>query len=167
MIHLRKATIDDLSTLQYWDTQPHVIAADPNDDWEWQEELLKDESWRDQLIAEKDGIPIGFVQIIDPHLEPTQYWGQMHAGYRAFDIWIGEAENLGKGYGTQIMSRALDRTFSEPTVHTVIIDPLVSNHRAQLFYERLGFRFLEFRWFDKDYCKVYQLRREEWDSSAY
>ena len=34
-MHLRPATIADLPTLRHWDEQPHVVASDPNDDWEW------------------------------------------------------------------------------------------------------------------------------------
>lgn len=43
---------------------------------------------------------IGVIQVIDPAGEETQYWGNIGEGYRAIDIWIGEAEDLGKGYGT-------------------------------------------------------------------
>lgn len=34
IINLRPATLNDLTLLQHWDEQPHVIASDPNDDWE-------------------------------------------------------------------------------------------------------------------------------------
>lgn len=34
MTVLRPAAVDDVPLLRYWDTQPHVIASDPNDDWE-------------------------------------------------------------------------------------------------------------------------------------
>lgn len=33
MITLRPATADDAPLLRHWDEQPHVLAADPNDDW--------------------------------------------------------------------------------------------------------------------------------------
>ena len=35
-MELRPGTIQDLELLKSWDGQPHVIAADPNDDWEWE-----------------------------------------------------------------------------------------------------------------------------------
>ena len=44
--------------------------------------------------------------------------------------WIGEAADLGRGYGTQMMRLALDRCFAPPEVSAVIIDPLASNTRA-------------------------------------
>ncbi len=41
LIKLRPATIEDLTLLQYWDQQPHIIACDPNDDWQWAKELKR------------------------------------------------------------------------------------------------------------------------------
>lgn len=81
-IQLRKASIADLKILQYWDTQPHVIASDPDDDWNWEIELQRESSWRIQLMAEWKGKAIGFVQIIDPQLEETHYWGDIGPGKR-------------------------------------------------------------------------------------
>ena len=40
-VKLRSATPDDLELLQYWDRQPHVIAANGNDDWQWETELAR------------------------------------------------------------------------------------------------------------------------------
>src|SRR5687768_6468328 len=138
-------------------SKPHVVASDPNDDWNWEPELTRDPDWRDWLIAEIDGRAIGFVQIIDPAREETRYWGEIAAGHRAIDVWIGEAADLGKGYGTQMMRLALGRCFSDPAVGAVLIDPLARNTRAHRFYERLGFRFIERRSFGADDCFVYRL----------
>ena len=71
---LRPATTGDLALLQHWDNQLHVIASDPNDDWEWETELNHNPDWRKQLIAELNGRPVGFVQIIDPACEESKYW---------------------------------------------------------------------------------------------
>ncbi len=159
MIHLRDATIADLALLQHWDEQPHVIAADPNDDWEWDAELTRSPDWRSQLIAEIDGRPIGFVQIIDPAREDSNYWNIATPGFRAIDIWIGAAGDLGKGYGTTIMQLAIACCFADPAVTAILVDPLASNTRAHRFYERLGFQWLENRRFGNDDCWVYRLSR--------
>ncbi len=161
-IQLRPAGIQDLALLQHWDTQPHVWDSDPDDAWNWPEELLRYPEWREQLIAELDGRPIGFVQMIDPLLEDTHYWGEVPANLRAIDIWIGEVDELNKGYGTEMMTQALDRCFSHPEVKAVLIDPLASNTKAIRFYARMGFEFVEARRFDEDDCLVYQMRREFW-----
>lgn len=165
MITLRNATINDLAVLQFWDEQPHNIASDPNDDWEWETELIRSPDWREQLIAELDGRPIGFIQIIDPLLEDSHYWGECPANLRAIDIWIGEASDLSRGYGTQMMRLALGRCFAHQEVTAVIIDPLENNVRARRFYERLGFRFTGNRTFGLDHCAVYELDRGSWLAS--
>ncbi|TAG97044.1 MAG: N-acetyltransferase [Oscillatoriales cyanobacterium] len=157
VIHLRPATPADLAILQHWDEQTHVIAADPNDDWGWEVELSRNPDWREQLIAEMEGRAIGFIQIIDPAREDSHYWGDVAADLRAIDIWIGEAADLGKGYGTKMMQLAIARCFSDPTVTAILIDPLASNTRAHRFYERLGFQFVEEHRFGDDDCFVYRL----------
>ena len=44
------------------------------------------------------------MQIIDPLAEPTHYWGEVEPNLRALDIWIGEKDALGRGYGTAMMT---------------------------------------------------------------
>ena len=158
-ITLRPATPDDLNLLRYWDEQPHIIAADPNDDGAWEVELSRSPDWREQLVAELNGRAIGFIQIIDPAREDSHYWGDVHANLRAIDIWIGEKSDLGKGYGTQMMRLALIRCFADLAVTAVLVDPLASNTRAHRFYERLGFQRIEHRQFGDDDCFVYRLHR--------
>lgn len=162
MINLRSATPSDLDLLRHWDEQPHVLVSDPNDDWGWEVELNRASHWREQLIAEVEGRPIGFIQIIDPALEDSHYWGKITENLRAIDIWIGEESDLGKGYGTQMMLLAIARCFAEPSVTGILVDPLASNTRAHRFYERLGFQFVERRRFGEDDCFVYRLNRTDW-----
>lgn len=162
MVHLRKATPEDLDLLEYWDGQDHVIAADPDPEGEdWEHELQRNPSWREYLIAEVGGKSIGFIQIIDPFLEETHYWGDIGPNKRAIDIWIGEKEYLNKGYGTQMMKQAIERCFKPQEVDEVLIDPLVSNIDAIRFYKRLGFEFVEQRKFGNDECEVYSLKRSK------
>jgi len=159
---LRPATISDLDLLLHWDKQPHVIASGSSDGWDWAKDLSYTPPWREQLIAELDGRPIGFVQIIDPLLEETHYWGTNDPNLRAIDIWIGEESDLNKGYGTTMMKLALNRCFMDTMVNAVLIDPLSSNLAAIRFYQRLGFVFLEERLFDEDRCAVHELTRTTW-----
>ncbi len=164
-ITFRDANIDDLELLRYWDDQPHVKAAigEDDDDWQWEVELARTPSWREFLIAELAGRPVGFMQIIDPSLEDSHYWGDVGPDLRALDIWLGEAIDLGKGYGQQMMLQAFQRCFADQNVTAILIDPLKSNVRAHRFYERLGFEFVEERCFDTELCRVFQLRRRVWE----
>ncbi|NNC84222.1 MAG: GNAT family N-acetyltransferase, partial [Flavobacteriales bacterium] len=89
---LRKALPADEGTLKNWSTQAHVRVAIGEESWDWENELNIDYPWRQMLIAELDARPIGFVQIIDPHMEVTGYWGDIGPYKRALDMWIGEKE---------------------------------------------------------------------------
>ncbi len=160
MVRLRQASIQDLELLQYWDTKQHIIDCDPDDDWNWETELHRDPEWREQLVAELKGEPIGFLQIIDPHKEDTKYWGEIEPDKRAIDIWIGEENNLNKGYGTFMMKLAIERCFQNPDVNEILVDPLKTNTKAHRFYERLGFQFMEERKFGKSICYIYRLHRK-------
>jgi aminoglycoside 6'-N-acetyltransferase len=157
---LRHASRDDVAILEYWDTQPHVIAAGGAwDDFDWATEVERRVPWRELLIAEIDGRPIGVLQIIDPTDEEDHYWGDIAPGHRAIDIWIGEVDCLGRGHGTAMMRAAIDRCFADPTVHSIVIDPLAANTRAIRFYERLGFVRVGRRFFGEDDCVVLKLQR--------
>lgn len=161
----RAATLHDAPLLRHWDDQPHVKESDPNDDWQWETELPKQFSWREQWIAEVGGKPIGFVEIIDPSLEESHYWGECEPNLRAIDIWIGEPDFLNQGYGTEMMTLAIEHCFANPAVTAIINDPLQSNTDAIRFYQRLGFEFIENRRFDLDDCAVHKLTRRTWEST--
>jgi aminoglycoside 6'-N-acetyltransferase len=130
---LREATLSDVPVLRRWDSKPHVIASTGADDtFDWPNEIPREVDWRELLIGELDGKPVGFVQIIDPAREETHYWGDVEADLRAIDIWIGAVADLAQGYGSEMMRLALERCFRPPAVRAVIIDPLASNTRAPL-----------------------------------
>jgi len=156
--------MSDAALLSHWDKQKHVIDADPNGDRDWTVELKYKPEWRQLLIAELDYRPIGFIQVIDPEKEETQYWGKAGSGIRAIDVRIGESSDLGKGYGTLMMKEAIAQCFDNDAVDTILIDPLETNDRARKFYERMGFKFVENRRFNEDNCAVYRMMRNEWEN---
>ena len=172
LVILRGARLDDVPLLDKWDRAPHVIAAVTDDqaahiafgdDQDWADELAAQSNTSKYYIAEFDGRPIGALQIIDPCNEATHYWGPIEENLRAIDIWIGETDCLGKGYGTTLMRRALALCFSNPLVKAVLIDPLYSNKKAHRFYQRLGFKPVERRLFHlEDDCLVHKLMRNDW-----
>ncbi len=168
-ITLRPATLDDLELLRRWDEDPDVIASttdDPEglDRDDWADELAMQSDVSEYLIAEADGRPIGALQIVDPHTEPTHYWGEIEPDLRALDIWIGEPADRGRGLGEAVMRAALARCFAPPQVKAVVIDPLASNTRAHAFYQRLGFAVVGRQLFSdgEDDCLVHRLTRATW-----
>lgn len=157
---MRPVRPSDAAILAGWDRRPHVreaIGADDPSDWD--AELAGDPPWRDWWIAEADGRPVGIVQISDPAAEPSRYWGEIGAGHRAIDIWLGEPDVLGRGLGTAMMRFALARAFAPPDVGSVLVDPLERNRRARRFYARLGFVEVGPRRFGDDDCIVCRLDR--------
>ena len=166
-MRLRASTLADLNLLKAWDAKHHVRAATGPDGFlDWEAELQRSVPWREFWIAESDGRSIAALQIIDPALEETHYWGDIEPNLRALDIWIGEEADLGRGYGTAIMRLALWRCFADPVV-AVLLDPLVANEGAQRFYERLGFKRVERRMFGNDDCYVYRLERTAWRAAHF
>jgi aminoglycoside 6'-N-acetyltransferase len=71
MITLRKATKPDIPTLEYWDRQPHVIAAHTDggeydrSDWTWEQDLAMNPLYYQTYIALLDNKPLGVIQICD------------------------------------------------------------------------------------------------------
>ena len=162
MVELRPMKVDDVGLLARWDDDSDVAAAlgGRGAGWyDWPVELVRDVPWRELLIAEEDGRPIGFVQLIHASEEESHYWVDVKPGTWALDIWIGSPGDRGRGLGAQAMRAAVARVFEQPGADTVVIDPKVSNRRAIAFYERLGFERVGEREFDGDSCLVMRLLR--------
>lgn len=167
-VRLRPATVDDAEILAAWDREPHVIACSSDDP---DAEVAFGSDWRDEItnsayeltyvMAEVDGRAVGVMAVCDPHTEPSHYWGEIEPGLRAIDIWIGPAEWLNRGVGTQMMAQMIDRCFAEPDVSAIVIDPLNTNVNAHRFYQRLGFQVVGRRMFGDDDCLVMRLDKAD------
>lgn len=158
--------VDDVALLRAWDGDMDVATAlgGSGADWyDWPTELARNVPWRELLIAEEDGRPIGFIQLTDAGEEESHYWGDVAPGTWSLDIWIGSPGDRGRGLGTDAMHAALRRIFDHHRADTVVIDPRVDNLRAIAFYERLGFERVGVRDFDSDRCLVMRLRSSSSD----
>lgn len=170
---LRPAAAEDVSWFERWDHDPDVITAtsdDPNatkafESTVWADELAAQSELSRYYVAELDGRPIGAMQICDPQLEPTHYWGEIAPNLRAVDIWIGAATDRGRGHGREMMRLAHELCFADPRVTAIVIDPLASNARALRFYQRLGYRPLGRRFFGDDDCLVHELTRTDCETA--
>jgi len=164
-MNLRAATLEDLDLLQLWDSLANTEERGADGPWPWDDMLTSDADWQQLFIAEVNGRPIGFLQILDPQREETHYWGEVPAGLRAIDLWIGEVADQGRGYGSEMMRQAIHKCFESPEVTAILVDPLESNPRAHRFYERLGFGLVGPRVFGDDACLVYRLERSRWEQA--
>lgn len=163
-ILLRDATRTDIPLLRHWDSQPHKKEADPNSDWQWETEVGREAPGRRQLIAELNARPIGYVEILRCALDEEQYWGAAPDTWAAIDIWLGDASDIGHGYGTRILQMAIQMCFKDDGIDVIVLDPLATNIRARRFYEKNGFEFVEERRIGVDDCAIYRLTRERWTS---
>jgi len=167
---IRQATQQDVPILERWDRDPEVIACvtdDPSSsqafvDAVWSEEIAGNGDTSCYYIAELDGRPIGAMQVIDPHLEPTHYWEEIEPNLRAIDIWIGDDRDRNAGHGRVMMETVIDRCFADADITAIVIDPLNSNTEAHRFYRRLGFKVVGRRMFGDDDCLVHRLDRAAW-----
>ncbi|MBX2836305.1 MAG: acetyltransferase [Gammaproteobacteria bacterium] len=171
-LSIRLALVDDVPQLYRWDEKPHVQKAVSNSgtigfDANWEEELGVRDDGTEFFIAEVNSEPIGAMQVINPATEQSHYWGAVAPNLRAIDIWIGEEEFIGRGFGSRMMTFAIEHCFADPSVSAILIDPLSNNTEAHRFYERLGFEFMERRQFDDESdCFVFRLTRDVWKARS-
>ena len=104
---------------------------------------------------------MGVAVVLDAAADPAGYWGEVSLGTCAIDIWIADAAQLRKGYGTVMMENAIDRCFHVHSAHTILIDPLAENEGAISFYPHLGFDVIGPRTFGADECLFLELRRPD------
>ncbi len=170
---IREATLRDAPIFERWDLDPDVIACSTDDPTaeeafngaEWAAEIAANSDVSCLYVATLDGRPIGGLQVIDPHLEPTRYWGDIAPNLRAIDIWIGDPADRNRGLGAAMMRLVINRCFADGA-DAIVIDPLNSNVNAHRFYRRLGFRPIGRRLFnDEDDCLVHRLERDDWRAS--
>lgn len=163
-IVLRRTTLVDLPTLRVWDADAEVVASGAGRSAEvWAAELPREVDWYEPLIAELDGEPVGYVELIDAAREESHYWGDdVEVGAWGLDIWVGRPADRARGIGTAIMHAALRRCFTVHRASAVLLDPLPTNSRACRFYERLGFQLLGVRRLGDDDCCVYRMGRDDY-----
>ena len=161
---LRRATLADLPIVRVWDVDAEVIASGAGRSAEvWAAELPREVDWYEPLIAELDGVPVGYLELIDAAREESHYWGDdVESDAWGLDIWVGRSTDRCRGIGTAMMHAALRRCFTVHRATAVLLDPLSTNSRACRFYERLGFQLLGVRRLGDDDCCVYRLGRDEY-----
>jgi aminoglycoside 6'-N-acetyltransferase len=137
---------DHRAMLRQWLMSDHARAW-----WGETEEELRliyavEDGEHEPFIACVDGEPVAYVQAWWPTRHDNIPWQRgMTSTTRGIDITIGEARNLGKGLGTEIIKAFAEKLFMEGTTR-LIIDPDASNARAIAAYRKVGFApFGEFK----------------------
>ncbi len=86
--------------------------------------------------------PIGYIQLYNAYdfSRGTPLVG-LPGSLSAFDLFIGEASQLGKGYGSKALELFL-KQYSDPTFGAAFADPDDNNTHAIKAYHKAGFQDL-------------------------
>ena len=81
-ITLRSMRPDDVPLIELWDEDPDVAASGGADDWyDWPVEVVRDVAWRELLIAEERGRPVGFEPRAVRQRGSGQQQGSLHVQF--------------------------------------------------------------------------------------
>lgn len=132
----------DITRLHHWTKQPHVRLwwHDP-EDWESFKEKFERKitsPHRLCFIINVDEHAIGYIQAYHAHAFPE--WFDEDKGTFGMDLFIGDPEYLGKGYGSLVVRQFTDHLFNLPTVKKIVINPNINNVIAIRAYEKAGFK---------------------------
>lgn len=135
-----------LPLMKRWLKEPHISEfwqQTENED-ELREKFLSKLSQRGvaPFVIVVDAKPIGYIQYYEAQKVGGGWWPEATEGTFGIDQFIGEADLIGRGLGTEIIRRFLDQLFSNRNVEEVITDPDPQNTRAIRAYEKAGFKTL-------------------------
>lgn len=151
-ILFRALRVDDIPLLHHWLNTPHVHEWYDKDkqhtleavNEKYGKKMRNEEPTKSYVIVYNDQ-PVGYIQMARvqdwPAYESVVGKNQ-HAA--SIDLFIGDANFVGKGYGSQIIRKFLTVVvFQQPDITKCFIDPEPGNTRAIKAYEKVGFRYLK------------------------
>lgn len=97
---------------------------------QWMETMVKPGKVIQFIICTWQKEPVGSVYLRDIDREHRK---------AEYGIFIGEEEELGKGYGTQAAQMMIQYAFEELKLHKLMLRVLAGNDRAKKSYEKAGF----------------------------
>jgi RimJ/RimL family protein N-acetyltransferase len=140
-------TEDDLPLLCEWLNRPHL------QEW-WREGDTSLEAVREKylpritgddvarpFLALLDGTPAGYIQYYDAAAGNPDWWPDTpQPGVLGIDQFLADADRLGQGLGTAMVSQFTALLFQDPAVTEIRVDPNPANRRAIECYRKAGFR---------------------------
>ena len=138
-ITFRAMTTKDSALLKRWISSAHWQAWWNEPEAELAEILANlDSDSVEPMMVEMAGKALAYAQTYDPHMEDDHPYQDQPFGTLGIDVSIGEAGDINKGLGTQIVSALAALLFEEGAIR-LIIDPHPDNKRAIRCYEKAGF----------------------------
>lgn len=135
-IHFRNLTKEDIALYYIWCEKPHVKEKWFREGYEPKEKILQKIDGKNgtfPFIIEIENKPVGYIQYykIDGTSDSV-----------GFDIFIGEEDYVGKGYGSKVVEAFTHKLFALSDINRVIVDPFADDKRAIRCYEKAGFAYL-------------------------
>ncbi len=140
----RKVTRADYPMIRRWLDAPHVAAIWGTPDEEIA--LIEAEIGGGdcQMYIVEAGAPFAFVQDWGADLADVPHYGDMPAGTRSLDTFLGDPDYLGQGH-----AKGYIRQYAEALIAggapRVVTDPRLSNPRGIAMYRGAGFRPIDIR----------------------
>jgi aminoglycoside 6'-N-acetyltransferase len=134
----RPMAVADLPMIRRWLETPEVVRWWGNP--EEQYELLRgdlDHPDMDQFIVSLDGHPFAYIQCYALSTW-NQGFGVHPEATRGIDQFIGEADMIGRGHGSNFIRQFVDDQLRQG-IPRVVTDPDPVNLRAVRAYEKAGF----------------------------
>ncbi|HLX13894.1 MAG TPA: GNAT family N-acetyltransferase [Bradyrhizobium sp.] len=134
----RPMSAADLPTIQRWLGMPHVRQwwHDPSEQFELVRGDLHHPDMA-QFIVAADAREFAYLQCYNLSAWNTGF-GPQPEGTRGLDQFIGEADMLGRGHGSEFVRVFADQLLASG-IPRVVIDPDPANTRAIRAYEKAGF----------------------------
>jgi aminoglycoside 6'-N-acetyltransferase len=129
----------DLPLIRHWLAEPHVTQwwGEPDEQFGLVSGDL-DHPAMEQFIVAADGRPLGYLQCYGL-TEWNTGFGPQPSGTRGIDLFIGEADMIGRGHGSALIRAFIDGLLKTGTPRAVT-DPDPANARAVRAYEKAGFQ---------------------------
>ena len=134
----RPMTSDDLPVIRQWLARPHVREwwGDPSEQYDLVSGDL-DEPAMDQFIVSAGGNEFAYLQCYDLTAWNSGF-GEHPRGTRGIDLFIVEADMIGRGHGSAFIRAFVDERLRSGAPR-MVTDPDPSNTRAVRAYEKAGF----------------------------
>ncbi len=151
-LRFKPLEVTDLELVYVWVQQPFVKRWFKHLVMPWQE---FQESFHYRLqcptlsifIVETLNKPIGFIGYYDASEFPDGGGYDEPEGTYGIDLFIGEEDYIGKGYGTAMLTQFIAKMLNERSafhkpITKIIVDPHTENTAAIALYKKLGFTIL-------------------------
>lgn len=152
-ITFKKFTLEDVPLYYEWAEKPHVKNVWFLDGYQAKEYILDKIAGNGMeypFVILVDDKPVGHIQYWDIHArdqiekDKNDYFTGEPEGSYGIDIFIGEEDYLGKGYGTEALLLFTQLLFKHYGATKIVIDPDASNQYAIRSYEKAGFQFVRY-----------------------